>query len=213
MSHIDELWIAGQEFQRPTTDEEAIVASSSRLLDALLADDHDGVQALLVEGWPAGLPEASMLGDLAQVRRLLAAGADPYAPTGRGWTALHLASWSGRAQICAVLVDAGVPVDVAAMTPGACEGCTPLQLAVAQGHGAVAEVLIKAGAEPSRRDDAGWTPLHQAAERGDLPMVKRLLLAGAEVNALCGDTTPLGLAMRGRHIEAAALLKQVGGTD
>ena len=64
---------------------------------------------------------------------------------------------------------------------------TPLQYAVEQ-HGGpdVVEVLIAAGADlnaPVIEDgEKGATPLVLAAINGDLPVVKRLLAAGADVN-------------------------------
>jgi ankyrin repeat protein len=74
----------------------------------------------------------------------------------------------------------------------------------------VVEALLAAGASPAATDDAGYTPLHLAAERGDLPIVRLLLLARAEVDVFIGETTPMDLARRGRHGQVVGLLRQMG---
>jgi hypothetical protein len=58
----------------------------------------------------------------------------------------------------------------------------------------------------------GWTPLHSAAQAGDLDAVRTLLEAGADPNAREeGDnTTPLHWAAAGRHVEIARALLDAG---
>lgn len=204
MSSID--WLVGQEFQRPSLDDPH-ARGDSELLDALIDRDRDRVEALLVAGVAVGLREAALLGDARRIRRLLSRGADP-APA-EGWSPLHLAAWGGQTRAVRALLACGVPVDLAG--PVAAD-CTALHLAVLEGHGPVADALLASGADPDREDAAGWTPLHQAADRGDLAMVKRLVRAGCRVDPLCGDDTPLALALRAGHHAVAALLHQMGGT-
>ncbi len=208
---IDELWACGQDFQVWSEDVTVETPGRSALLAALLDADSDRVQALLLAGAPIGLREAALLGDAPRVRRLLALGVDPLG--GDGWPALHLAAWSGSPRVVRVLLDAGVPVDQAAREPGQVRGATALHLAAVQGHTAVAELLLERGADPGRRDEAGWTALHQACAAGRIGLVKALLVHGAPVDALCGDASPLGLALRHGHPEIAAMLRQVGASD
>jgi ankyrin repeat protein len=188
------------------------IAGISPLMLALLTRDLDAIQALLIAGVPIGLHEAALLDDAHTVKRLHAIGVDMLSTTDTGWTALHLAAWAGSGAVVQVLLDQGIWADLPSVGPHAITGCTPLALAVTSGQAAVTQQLLDAGADPARRDDAGWMPLHQASERGDLHLVKRLLIGGADVNALCGDTTPLGLAEMAGHHEVVALLHQVGGT-
>src|SRR2546421_6598467 len=57
-------------------------------------------------------------------------------------------------------------------------------------NGSVADVqrFLDAGADPNEVEEAGdVTPLMDAAARGDLEMVKALVAAGADVNALAED--------------------------
>lgn len=211
MSTINDLWVVGQDFQRPTSDVTAWNAVGTVMLDALLAGRWDEVQALLMAGVPIGLREAALLDDVERIRRLIDLGVDPIPE--RGWSPLHLAAWSGHVRSVEALLSYHVPVDLPMRLPDSLRGCTSLHLAVVNSRRAVVEHLLEAGADPRRRDDAGWTPLHQAAWAGDLALVKPLLVAGAEVNALCGDTTPLGLAQRQGHQHVVSMLRQVGGTD
>jgi hypothetical protein len=98
----------------------------------------------------------------------------------RGEAASPLAAAAAAADIEAVrgLLGAGAPVDGA---PG--EIGTPLWRvcasdAPAAGRLATARLLIAAGAD-LRRDEAGSTPLHEAAARGPLELVEALIAAGS----------------------------------
>ena len=62
-------------------------------------------------------------------------------------------------------------------------------------------------------DDIKSTPLHYAAHRGYLNIVRLLLLAGADVNAVEGNasnSTPLHWAATGGHLEVVKLLVKNG---
>ena len=60
-------------------------------------------------------------------------------------------------------------------------GITPLITAAANGHVAVAEMLIAAGADVNLKSTISWsTPLHRAAEWGQLEVVQLLLRHGAD---------------------------------
>ncbi|NUS07310.1 MAG: ankryin, partial [Nonomuraea sp.] len=87
-------------------------------------------------------------------------------------------------------------------------GWTALQWAAANGHAAVAGVLIEAGAEADTANDDGDTPLTLAARRGALGVVQTLLDAGADHEKADGDgDTPLDIAADwvGVHLESALL--------
>ena len=63
-------------------------------------------------------------------------------------------------------------------------------------------------------DKHGWTALHHAAREGDMNEVKRLLAAGANVDArttaLAHDSTPLVIATRSKHFDIMRLLLDRG---
>ncbi len=82
---------------------------------------------------------------------------------------------------------------------------SPLSGAVAHGHFAIATLLRKAGAS-----DVGL--LSEAAARGDLAEMKRLLDAGADVNeaSVGGAETPLEYAIHQGQVAAVQLLLERG---
>jgi ankyrin repeat protein len=67
--------------------------------------------------------------------------------------------------------------------------------------------------DPNVRDDQGATPLHQAAWEGDVPLIRRLLEAGADPS-ITDDrfgSTPLEWAEHAYQTEAAELLRATSG--
>lgn len=76
---------------------------------------------------------------------------------------------------------------------------------------AIAEVLLRKGADVSAVDDIGRTPLHYAADVGNIPAMKILLHHGAKVMARDAlRKTPLDLAKSG---DAIALLREAGARE
>ena len=57
------------------------------------------------------LAQAANQGDLDECRRLLAAGADPAFADADKFTPLHEAAQGGHPAVCALLIEAGAPLD------------------------------------------------------------------------------------------------------
>ncbi|EDO34161.1 predicted protein, partial [Nematostella vectensis] len=75
----------------------------------------------------------------------------------------------------------------------------------------VVKQCILQGADPTAKDNAGWTPLHEACARGKLEVVKVLVQYGADVNAHSNDgIRPLHDAAEGGHVEVLRLLLTYG---
>jgi ankyrin repeat protein len=152
-------------------------AASVAVVEALIAakapvnaHDHTGVTPLLA---------ACERGDVAVVRVLLAAGADPTISDASGRSALHCAA-SGTGphadEVVSSLIAAGAAVD----SPDS-RGITPLFLAVKRGDAASVEALILGGASVHARSTQGEAPLHWVHGAD----VARVLLAhGANPNSL-----------------------------
>jgi len=73
--------------------------------------------------------------------------------------------------------------DAAAAARRAQDEATPLHRAVAAGHLAPTNVLLRFGADANARGEGGSTPLHVAADAGRTALVKVLLEAGADALA------------------------------
>jgi hypothetical protein len=67
-------------------------------------------------------------------------------------------------------------------TPDA-EGHTALSWAAYQGDAISVELLLAAGADPNREDNAGLRPLHWAVTKGNAECIRRLVAAGADLSA------------------------------
>ena len=101
-----------------------------------------------------------------------------------GFTPLLFAARLGDLDAARLLLAAGAHVNVT--TPA---GTTALVVAAHSGHGALAALLLKNGADPNAAD-AGYTALHAAVLRDDLDLVKALLAHGANPNARLLRGTP-----------------------
>ncbi|KAK3233710.1 hypothetical protein CYMTET_56014 [Cymbomonas tetramitiformis] len=156
-------------------------------------------------GGPAtsyGFVERGMEEMEAAARALLEAGAGVNAGTGR--RPLHAAAEKGMVEMVRELVGKGAEVDA---EDG--EGRTALTVALAGGKEAAARALLEAGAGVNA--GTGRRPLHAAAEKGLVEMVRELAGKGAEVDAKDGEgRTALTVALAGGMEAAARALLEAG---
>jgi len=118
-------------------------------------------------------------GNVAEVKRLLRAGADVTVANNYGATPMSLAAEVGNADIIAVLLETGANVE----SPNA-DGQTALLAVARTGNVKAAQLLLDAGAKVDAREQfGGQTALMWASARRHPDMMRLLIAKGADVNA------------------------------
>jgi len=121
-------------------------------------------------------------------------------------TSLHLAAASGSVEAVRFLLAPPVESDARAAR---INNFTPLHSAAMQGHAAVCELLLAAGAEVNiQTKPQGYAPLHSAAFAGHIETIRVLLAHGAD-RALVNyrNELPADTARRTGQAEAARVLE------
>ena len=200
---------------------DAIQAGERADFDLALGADPAQANSISDEGVPA-LRLAAYFGRKEMVAALLAAGAkadlhtaaalgevqdgDLASYSSDGWTPLHLAAFFGHLDAVQEFLRRGA--DVRARSTNALKNL-PIHAAAAGRHRAVVAALIHAGSPVNDQQHGGYTPLHSAAQNGDLEMTRMLLQAGADPKIAAGiGKTPAGLAREKGFDELAALLER-----
>ncbi len=133
------------------------------------------------------LEYATMNGEIGNMKKYIARGADMNAKVWRGRTLLHWAALMGEKEVAKFLIENG-----ASVSEKADASQTPLHFAAGEGCGEIVKLLLKAGADVNAKDLHGRTPLHEAAFWEKKETVELLLASGAQVNAKDVDgATPL----------------------
>ena len=202
---------------------------ATALMAAVASDDVETVRLLLDRGadvnrvpkpgsenffwggWRTPLMWAAYLGDEAMCRLLLERGArvNDFVETG---SALGQAAWAGQAGVARLLLDAGANVDQRDLVAN----YTPLHWAASSERSSpeLVELLLARGADANAEGGqsvdnflgVSQTPLMLARKRGDTPIVRALLKAGAREVASAdrgGKPSPSAPAMpSGSPLEA-----------
>jgi uncharacterized protein len=157
----------------------------SALMRARYRSDRALIETVRARVLDLDVFEAAAFADVERLRALL--DERPGLASARsadGFTPLHFAAFFGTADVVALLVDRGSPVDA----PGAgwMTG-TALHSAASASRADVTRILLDAGADPNARQAKGHTPLHSAAHNGNAALVRLLLDAGADPSAVTDE--------------------------
>lgn len=181
-------------------------------LDALTAllDAGAEVDAAPNHGFTP-LTRAAAAGHIEAVHLLIRQGANVNASGGVGRHVLLLAAWHeaehGDRGIVRALLDAG-----AEMNQTSCWGETALFGAASFTNGLpTVRLLLTRGADVNIANQAGWTPLMQAALDGSAGIVRELLSHKPDLDAKDQDgKTALDLAVQYQHADVVQLLAEAG---
>lgn len=142
--------------------------------------------------------------DVSSVQTLLGDGVDPNIREVKRGPALLLAVHEKSVRSVRELL-ASPKLKVNAVNA---RGETALMVAALIGQSESVGLLIEKGATINPE---GWTPLHYAASSGHLKVIKQLIEAGANKNALSPNgTTPMMMAVRRRNLTAYQNLLMAG---
>jgi len=147
-------------------------------------------------------------GQVAAVALLLEHGANANASLRSGSTLLHDAAMRDYPDIASLLLDHGA--DIEAGERGS--RMSPLAQAAFSGSTETAAVLLQRGASVGVRCWEGETPLHLAAKRGHVEVVRLLLDHGADIDEAgnASHATALHCAVMKSQVEVGGLLLQRG---
>jgi len=139
------------------------------------------------------LHTAARSGDLNTVQSILIS--NPLAVNSRdkhSRTPLHLAAWSGQAEVVSYLCKNKADVGAAAM-----DDMGAIHFAAQKGHLEVVRTLLSSGVSIKASNRKGLTPLHYAVQGSHLELVKYLAKKGASLSARTkAGKTPLDLSTK-----------------
>jgi uncharacterized protein len=166
----------GKALSHPAQEEMLRSATFSENIDLVrsLIESGVSVNAIDASGWTA-LMYAAAKGNLELVEVLLEAGADVNPANNSGKTPLTEAAYWGHDKVVERLIVAGADVNAI----GSDDDWTPLMKCLAFNKPDVAQVLLKAGADPNIRNSDGKTALTLAVEDKKNAIAQLLREAGA----------------------------------
>jgi ankyrin repeat protein len=174
----------------------------SVILLALYYRQPEIAQAFLARGAVLNLFESCAMGQLDRVSQILAEdGGAPLSHGPDGHTPLGLACFFGHRDVVRLLLEKGADVNTASRNA---QRVAPLHAATARQDAEIVEALLKAGADPNRRQEAGITPLHEAAAAGQDAIARLLVAHGAHRDARAEDGRTAADHARAKKHEALA---------
>ena len=223
---FEEVSLSDEEHKEDVTPQQALAKAiyngdTGFVRAALKHDSSISNQSLPVantNGTAPALYQAALTGHADIVRELLAAGADATTKLSHDLaTPLHIAAYLGHRAATKVLLEhARKATDQTGIINAATkDGATPLFFAAEQCHHEIVAELINAGANPkasvgNHKPNGNLTPLHIAAEKGNLEFIKALLdseFKNFPIDTRCSqNATPLHWAPQSEHTDVVSYL-------
>ncbi|GJL68219.1 MAG: hypothetical protein NPIRA06_08540 [Nitrospirales bacterium] len=182
-----------------------------------LLDQGERISETDTRGWTA-LHYAARAGQDTVVNLFLKKGADINAQGNRGETPLLMAAYNCHERVVRVLLKKGANFSIKGIIDsGSYSGSWMTPLLIASGNRCDAIILsdlINAGADPGEIEDKyGWSPLIFAANTGNLPTVKVLLLTDVDVNHQANDGITALIASAGQGSKEVVQILLAAGAD
>jgi ankyrin repeat protein len=193
--------------QDPAFSEARDSTGVSLLMHCLYRGRRDFAELIASKKKALDIFEAAALGRLDRLKQCLRD--DQSAINSRskdGFTALHFACFFGQPDAARLLIEGGAAVDAVAANP---TQVMPLHSAASSRNLEAARLLLERGAPVNVRQQAGWVPLHAAAQNGDRPMVELLLKHRADPKLANDQGKSSAMVAREKgHAEIATLLDE-----
>ncbi|HVU13743.1 MAG TPA: ankyrin repeat domain-containing protein [Phototrophicaceae bacterium] len=177
----------------------------SALLLAVYSGERALADDLIARGVLLNVFEAAAANQVDRLKALLDADpalANAYAPD--GFQPLGLAAFFGHFEAARLLLERGAPINSPSRNP---QQVMPLHSSVAGQHFALSQLLLERGADVNAAQEAGFTPLLEAAQNGQREMIDLLLTHGADKSARTSDgQSAVDLARKAGHVELIDLL-------
>jgi ankyrin repeat protein len=154
--------------------------------------------------------EAASLGDVRQAETLLANDPDlANALNFDGFHPLGLAAFFGNNALANLLLERGAQVNSRSQNA---LGAAPLHSALAARNNTLVKIFLEHGADVNLTESGGYTPLHIAAQNGDVEALSLLMDNHPDPNPRleADGLTPLGTAVKYGNELAAVFLRQHG---
>ena len=173
------------------------------------------IYILSAPSWAGPVGDAAKKGDVEEIERLLASGADPNEQDTLA-SPLHWAAANGHPDAVNAVASAGADLEAMSSMLG-----TPLIAAIRLNRDGAVRAMIAAGADLEGKDDRGYTPLVMAVLQNNSSSVEALLSAGANPNAemfarteytAVGPSGALHIATRREYTDIVDLLLAFGAT-
>lgn len=146
-------------------------------------------------------------GDLSRVKKALASGVSPNAQGSDGFRPIHFVFVARKADVLRELLAAGADPNARLSN-----GNTPLHIAVRMPNPDFTSALLAAKADPNAAGDSREPVIHMATayEGHGHQALDLLAKAGADINIVWADATPLITAIGGMAWKSAAILLRLG---